>query len=89
MTHRKPNDRFNFRELFDTLREPLEGSSNPMDNVLKTTASSLLDTREPRRNVRIVRVPDWFIFLGEVVSDKHDLDPNSYNESIFDKYSEN
>ena len=27
---RKPNDRFYFRELSDTHREPLEGSSNPI-----------------------------------------------------------
>ena len=29
------------------------------------------------------------MFLGEVVSNKHDLDFSSYNEAIFDKNLEN
>ena len=37
----KSNDRFDLRELSDTPREPLEGSSNPMEDVPKTTTSSL------------------------------------------------
>ena len=52
-----------------------------MENVLETTASSLLDTREPRRSGRIVRVLDQFMFLGEAISNEHDLDPSSYNEA--------
>ena len=85
----KPNDRFYFRELSDTPREPLERSSNPIEDVLEITILPLLDTREPRRNGRIVRVPDWFMVIGEVVFDEHDWDPSSYNEVIFDKDSEN
>ena len=41
---RKPNNRFNLRELFDTLKEPLERSSNPMEDIFEIIASSLLDT---------------------------------------------
>ena len=44
MMDQKPNDIFNFRELFDTLIEPLKESSNPMENVLEIIVSSLLDT---------------------------------------------
>ena len=51
----KSNDRFDLRELSDTPREPLEGSSNPMEDVPKTTTLPLLDTREPYHNIRIVR----------------------------------
>ena len=89
MMDRKPNDRFDFRELSDTPKEPLEGSYNPMEDVPKTIASPLLDPRELHHSGRIVRVPDQFMFLGEVVSDEHDLDPSSYNDAIFDKDSKN
>ena len=44
MMDRKPNDRFDLMELIYTPREPLEGSSNLMEDVLETTTSSLLDT---------------------------------------------
>ena len=54
----KPNDIFNFREFLDTPRELLEGSSNPIENVPKTTISSLLNTRESHRSGKIVRVLD-------------------------------
>ena len=85
MMDRKPNDIFDLKELSDTPKEPLEGSSNPMEDVLKITASTLLDTREPHCSGRIVRTPNQFMFLGEVVSDELNLDPISYNEAIFDK----
>ena len=89
MMDRKPNDRFDFRELSDTPREPLEGSSNPMEDIPKTTTSSLLDTQEPRRSGRIVKASDRFMFLGEAISDELDLDPSSYNEATSDKDSKN
>ena len=60
-----------------------------MEDVSKTTIFSLLDTRESRRSGRIVKVLDRFMFLGEVVSNKHDLDPNRYNNAISDKYLRN
>ena len=60
-----------------------------MEDVLESNASSLLDTREPRRSGRIVRAPDQFTFLGEVIFDELDLDPSSYNKAIFDKNSGN
>ena len=82
---RKPNDRFDFRKLSNTPREPLEGSFYPMEDVPEITTSPFLDTREPRRSERIIRAPNWFMFLGEFVFDKHDLDPNNYNEAIFNK----
>ena len=41
----KPNDRFHIRELFDTSREPLKESSNPMEDVLESNTSSLLYTQ--------------------------------------------
>ena len=85
MMDRKPNDTFNFRELSDTLREPLERNSNSTEDVPETTVSPLLDTWEPRRSGKIVRVPNRFMFLGEVVSDEHDLDPSNYNKVISDK----
>ena len=88
MMDQKPNDRFDFRELFDTPREPLEGSSNPMEDVTITSTSPLLDTREPYHNGSVVRAPDRFMFLGDVVSNEHDLDPNKYNESILTKIRE-
>ena len=86
---RKPNDRFNLRELSDTPIEPLEGSSNLMEDIPEITTSPLLDTRESCRSGRIVRALDRFMFLGEAVFDEHDLDPSNYNESIYDKDSEN
>ena len=39
MMDRKPNDRFDLRELSDTPREALEGSSNPIEDVLETITS--------------------------------------------------
>ena len=36
-------------ELFDTCREPLEGSSNSVENVPKTTVPPFLDRQESRR----------------------------------------
>ena len=42
---RKPNDRFDFRELSDTLREPLERNYNLMEDIPKIIILSLLDTR--------------------------------------------
>ena len=33
MMGQKPNDRFDFRELFDTPKESLEGSSNSIEDV--------------------------------------------------------
>ena len=86
---RKPNNKFDLNELSDTLRQSLEGSFKPMKVVLETTTSPLLDTQQPRRSGRIVRALDRFMFLGEAVSDEYDLDPNSYNEAISDKDSEN
>ena len=85
MMDRQPNDRFDLNELFDTHRELLEKSSNPKVDVSKITTSPLLDTQEPRCNERIVRAPDQFIFLGVAMFYEYDLDPNSYNEAIFDK----
>ena len=81
MMDRKP--RFYFRELYDNSIELLKGNSNSMEDVLEITISLLLDTREPHRSGRIVKTLDWFMFLGDVVFDKHDLDPNSYNMTIF------
>ena len=75
-------------ELFDTPKEPLEGSYNPIEDVLETSTSSLLDTWELHPSGRIVRAPDRFMFLGDVVSNEHDLDPNKYNESILTKIRE-
>ena len=34
-------------------------------------------------------VSDWFILLGQSVSDEYDLDRNSYSEAISDKDLEN
>ena len=87
--HQKPNDRFDHKELSDTPRNPLEGSSNSMEDVLKTTTSSLLDTRELRHSERIVKAPYRFMFLGEALYDEFDLNPRNYNEVIFDKDSRN
>ena len=58
MMDQKPNDRFDLTELSDTLREPLERSSNPMKDVIETTTLSLLDIREPCRRRRIVKAPE-------------------------------
>ena len=44
MMDRKPNDIFDFCELFDTHKESLEGSSNSMEDVQETNISQLLDT---------------------------------------------
>ena len=41
MMYRKPNDRFDHRELSDTPIEPLERSSNPMNDGLEITTSPL------------------------------------------------
>ena len=60
-----------------------------MEDIPKTTTLPLLDTQEPHRSDRIVRAPDQFMLLGEVVSDEHDLDPRSYNKAIFYKVLEN
>ena len=64
MMDQKPNDRFDLRELFDTPKEPLKGSSNPMEDVLEITISRLLDTQEPRHSWKIVRALDRFMLLG-------------------------
>ena len=55
MMDQKSNDRFDLRELFDTLRKPLEGSSNPMEDVPETTTLTLLDTRGPRHSRRMIK----------------------------------
>ena len=89
MMHRKPNDRFDLRELSYIPREPLERCSNPMEDVSEITTSSLLDIGESRCSSRIVRTPNRFLFLGGPISDELDLDPNSYNETISDKDFEN
>ena len=60
-----------------------------MNEVLEITISPLLDTQESRRSGRIVRVLDRFMFLGEAVSNKHDLNSSNYNETISDKNLEN
>ena len=62
MMDQKPNDRFNFRELSDTPKEPLEESSNSMKNILETIASPLLDTREPHLSGRNAKAPNRFMF---------------------------
>ena len=89
MMNRKPKDSFNLKELFDTPTKPLEWNSNPVENVLETITSTLLDTRTPGRSGRIVRVLHRFMFLGEVVSDEHNLHPTKYNEAIFENDSWN
>ena len=89
MMDHKLNNRFDVKELSNTPREPLEGSSNPMDDAPEITTSSLLNTRDPRRSGRIVRASDRFTFLGEFIFDVLDLDPSSYNEAISDKDSKN
>ena len=60
-----------------------------MDDDPKTTFSPLLDTWEPHRSEKIVRVLDRFMIFGDVVSDEHDLDPSSYNDAISNKDLEN
>ena len=65
----KPIDRFDLRELFDTSREKLKGSSNPMKDVPKITTSSLLNTQEPCHSERIVKAHNQFIFFGEAIFD--------------------
>ena len=55
-----------------------------MEYVPKTTILPFLDTREQRHRGRIVKAPDQFMFLGEMVSDEHDLDPSNYNKAISD-----
>ena len=40
----KPNDRFDIGELSDTPREPLNESSNLVEDVLEITASSLYES---------------------------------------------
>ena len=77
------------RELSYTPREPLEGSSNSIEDVSEITISPLLNIQEPHRSGKIIKAPDWFMFLEEVVSYEHDLDPNSYNKAIFNKDSGN
>ena len=54
MMNQRPNDRLDLKEFFDNPRETLEESFNPMEDVLGTTSSSLLDTREPCHSGRIV-----------------------------------
>ena len=85
----KPNDNFNFSELFDTPIEPLPESSNPVQDIPNITPSPPLDTLEPHRSGRIARASDKFMFLREPVSDKHDLNPSNHNEAISDKDSKN
>ena len=85
MMDQNPNDKFHIRELSDTYKESLKRSSNPMKYVLEINASLLLDKWEPRHNGRIMRVPDWFMFLRKATSDELDLDPSSYNKTISDK----
>ena len=65
MMDRKPNNRFDFREFFDTPIDPLEGSFNPMEDVLEITVSPLLDTQESCRCGKIVKAPDRLIFSRE------------------------
>ena len=89
MMDQKPIDRFDLKELSNLTREPLEESSNPIENVPKIITSSLLDTRKSRSSGRIVKAPNRFTFLGEAISDEFDLDPSSYNEAISDKDSGN
>ena len=60
-----------------------------MEDVPETTNSSFLDTQEPHRSRKIVKIPNQFMFLEEDVSDELDLDPSTYNESISDKDSRN
>ena len=60
-----------------------------MDDVPETTTSSLLNTQEPRHRGKIVKAPDRFMFLGQVIFDELDLNPSSYNESISHKDSRN
>ena len=81
----KPNDRFNLKKLFDSPTEPLVGSYNSVQDVSDTTVTPPLNTLEPHRSGRNVRAPDRFMFLGEAISDEHDLDPSNYNEAISDK----
>ena len=50
--NQKPNDRFNLRELFNTLTEAFVGSSNSMQDIPDTTTPPPLDTLEPRRCCR-------------------------------------
>ena len=76
------------RELFDIPRELLEGSYDPMEDVLETNTLPLLDTLELHCSGRIVKAPDRFMFLGEVVFDEHNLDPNRYNKDILTKIRE-
>ena len=52
-------------------------SSNLMEDVSKTTTSSLLDTREPCDSERIIRIPNRFMFLVEAIIDELDLDSSS------------
>ena len=89
MVDRKPNDRYDVRELSDTPREPLEESSNKMEDVPETTTSSLLDTQESCRSGRIVRTLGQFMFIGEAFSNELDLNPSSYNDVISNKDSKN
>ena len=85
----KPIDRFNFRELSNIPIKLLAESFNLVYNAPNTTAPPLLDTLEPRHSGRIVKAPYKFVFLREVISDEHDLDPSNYNKAISDKDFEN
>ena len=77
------------KELSDTPRKSLEENYNPIENISETTTSPLLDKRESRRSRRIVKAPNRFIFLGEAISDEHDLDLNNYNTTISNKNAKN
>ena len=79
-------DRFNLRKVSDSPVMPLARSSNPVKDIPDTTILPFLDILESCHSGRIVNAPNKFMFLGESISDEHDLDPSNYHEVIFDKY---
>ena len=85
----KPNDRFDLMALSNTTRDLVEGSSNLIEDILEITTLPFLDTRESCHSMRIVMTPERFMFLGETISNEHDLDHSNYNKATSDKDSEN
>ena len=66
------------------MRGESDNNPVPLTEVNPSPVASTQERGEPRRRGRVIRQPEHFIGLGEILEDP-EIDPCNYNEVIQDK----
>ena len=78
------NNKPKLKTIIEELRGEGSESSVPLTKVNRSSVASTQRQGEPRRSGRVVRQPERFIGLGEVLEDP-EIDSYNYKEGIQDK----